>query len=144
MPDTNTPVLRHTDAAAQWATSPERTVVFSVTRPNPDYLDTEGADLPEGYEQREPRELSVDYTMPSKPNAGLALAYLKQARANADLAMSWLIETAIGDEGYDALTDELSGIEDPREAQALLIGIVTRIQTVAMGGLDGQGNAPKA
>lgn len=132
-------VLRHTNAAAEWATSPDRTVVFSVLRPNPDKTTSKARANLELDD-----EVQVDYTMPAKPNAGLALAYLKQARANADLAMSWLIETAIGDEGYDALTEELSGEDDQAAAQRILTEVVTRIQVVAMGGLDGQGNAPKA
>lgn len=149
-------VFTHTDAAAEWATSDDRTIVFSVTNEvlNPragEFKPLPPIDLAEG--QVDDRESEVepdtivertDYTMPKKPNAGLALAYLKQARQNADVAMSWLIETAIGEEGYDALTAELSGYDDPADAHQLLQDIVGRIQKVAMGGLDGQGHDPKA
>lgn len=131
-------VIRHTDAASAWATSEERTSVFSVVRPNPEYGTAAYSD-----ETPPPADIVIDYTMPARPNAGLALAYLKQARANADLAMSWLIETAIGSDGYDALVEEMASMTDPDEVGALLQGIVQRIQKVAMGGLDGQGNAPK-
>lgn len=149
-------VFTHTDAATEWATSDERTVVFSVTNevPNPragqlkPLPPIEEGDDPSIERVSEPEPDTIvertDYTMPKKPNAGLALAYLKQARQNADVAMSWLIETAIGEDGYDALTAELSGYDDPADAHQLLQDIVGRIQQVAMGGLDGQGNAPKA
>lgn len=131
-------VLRHSDAATTWATSEDRTIVFSVTRPNPDR--DYPIELAEGQVDERPRELRHDYTMPATPNAGLGLAYLKRARENADVAMSWLIETAIGSDGYDALTDELSGVTDGNEATRILQGVVERIQRVALGGLE----APKA
>ena len=54
--------------------------------------------------------------------------------------MSWLIELAIGSDGYDALTEEMTGMVDGKEAMALLQSVVEKIQKVAMGGLDG----PKA
>lgn len=116
--------------ADDWALSDERTVVFTVERRHDDEVDDDGR----------PRVEAVDYTMPSKPNAGLALEYLKRARREgADIAMSWLVEKAIGEDGYDALTEELAQLE-PAEAMSVLRGVVGRIQRVAMGGLD----APKA
>lgn len=113
--------LTHTDAAAQWATSTDRVPLFTVER--------------EGHEP-------TVHTMPAKPNAGLALKYLKMARGEggADVAMSWLIETAVGSDGYDAFADELAGIEDPQAAIGLMRDVVGRIMKVAMGGLE----APKA
>jgi hypothetical protein len=113
--------LTHTDAAAQWATSTDRKVLFTVERDGED---------------------ATDYTMPARPNAGLALKYLKMARSEggADVAMSWLIETAVGSEGYDAFADELAGIEDPKAAIDVMRDVVGRIMKVAMGGLE----APKA
>lgn len=142
-------VLKHSSAAEQWATSEQRTIVFSVTReePNPRAgQPIEGALIPEGVDgwiaPLEPDTIVVvhDYTMPSKPNAGLGLDYLKRARQQADVAMSWLIEVAIGSDGYDALTTELSGVDNADEAQRILQGVVERIQRVALGGLE----APKA
>lgn len=140
-------VIAHTDAGEKWAESTDRTPVFSVTRPNPQYVEPydrvepindDGDGETEPYDV--PAQLVTAYTMPAKPNAGLALAYLKRARDNADVAMSWLIETAIGSDGYDALVDELAGYDDPADAMALLRAITERVQRVAMGGLDG----PKA
>lgn len=123
-------IRRDSSPADEWANSPERSVVFTVERRHEP--DDSGA---------EPAPTVVEYTMPAKPNPGLALAYLKRARREgADLAMSWLVETAVGEEGYDALTDELGELDDPGEALSVLQGIVERIQRVAMGGLDG----PKA
>lgn len=117
----------HSDAAREWANSPERETLFTVERK------TGEAD-----EFGNPIVASIDYTMPARPNAGLALQYLRMARRdNPDVAMSWLIETAIGEEGYDALVDELAGEEDP---VSVLRSITEKIQRVALGGLDG----PKA
>lgn len=126
--------LVHSSAAAEWATSTERIPVFSVTRPNPEY----GQPIAEGAEP-EPPVLVDTYTMPAKPNAGLALDYLRRARREGELAMSWLIETAVGEAGYDALVEDLASYEG--DALEVLRGIVTKIQQVAMGGLDG---GPKA
>lgn len=136
-------IIEHSDAATEWALSTDRTVVFSVTSANPLAGQPIVSDDPEQDPGIEPDELVHHYTMPSKPNAGLALEYLRKARQNADLAMSWIIETAIGSDGYDALVAELAGVE-PKEMVPLLQGVTERIQRVAMGGLDGQGNAPKA
>ena len=144
MSDTKLPVavIEHSDAAAEWATSAERTIVFSVTRPNPQAGEpVEGSMTGE----TEPEHLVTHYDMPAKPNPGLSLLYLKHARSNADIAASWLIETAIGEAGYFALADELSGIANPDDAVKLLQDIAARIQVVAMGGLDGSShNPPKA
>lgn len=124
-------ITKDSTPADDWASSPEREVVFSVERRHDADGDGDAA----------PEVETVDYTMPARPNVGLALQYLKRARREgADLAMSWLIETAVGAEGYDALTDELSRLTDPTEAQSVLQGVVERIQKVALGGLD----APKA
>lgn len=114
----------HSDAAAQWANSPDRVPLFSVKRTD-------------GVGDGEPQ---VDtYTMPARPNAGLALRFLRMVRTSAspDVAMSWLIETAVGEEGYLALADELSGIADGKEATRILQSITEKIQRVAMGGLEG-------
>lgn len=142
--------VQHSDAAAEWATSDERAVVFSVVKPNPEHeawaarkAAHEGDGGDEGAErlpftEPEPEPIQVDYTMPAKPNAGLSLIYLRRARENADLAMSWLLELALGSEGYDALADELAGYENGNEAQIVLNSVVARIQRVAMGGLEGK------
>lgn len=123
--------LVHTNAAADWANSTERLPVFTLTRPNPDF----DPDTPaEEGSAPVPMTLTDTYTMPAKPNPGLALKYLRMAREQGDLANSWLIETAIGRDGYIALEDDLVSYEgDPIK---LLQSIVEKIQTVAMGGLD--------
>ena len=90
--------LEHVEGAAEaWATSEERLPVFSVRRPvfDDDGNPTDDSEL-------------VTYTMPAKPNPGFALKYLKLARTIGDAASSWLIETACGEEAYDALADDLA------------------------------------
>lgn len=120
--------LEHVAGAAEaWATSEERLPVFSVRRP---VLDDDGNPTDDS-------EL-VTYTMPAKPNPGFSLKYLKLARQIGDAASSWLIETACGEEAYDALADDLITYEEkyPRQSVVLLRKIAERIQTAAMGGLD--------
>ena len=111
---TDAPIeFRHSAAAEEWATSEERTPLFSVVRtiPNPE---REAWDAAEGHAEGEVApeptiETTVTYTMPSKPNAGLAMEYLRVARkSSADMAASWLIELAVGEDGYDALVEELA------------------------------------
>lgn len=129
MTEANEPIaFRHSNAAAEWQASPERETLFTVTKYDPDANDGQGG------------ERVIEYTMPKRPNAGLALEYLKRARrTDPDIAMSWLIEAAVGAEGYDALVDELADPEvgDP---MGVLRDLVARIQKVALGGLE----APKA
>lgn len=120
--------ITHSDAAEEWALSEERIPVFSVLRP---YVD-DGEPKPEGWTEPEPEV--VTFTMPAKPNPGLALKFLKMARKMGDAASSWLIETAIGEEGYDTLAEELINYEG--DAAQLLQAIAEKIQRVAMGGLD--------
>lgn len=125
--------ITHTNAAEEWALSEDRIPVFSVVK---NYVD-DGEPKPVGWVEPEPE--IVVYTMPRKPNPGVALRFLKKAREMGDAASSWLIETAIGEEGYEALADELINYEgDPTQ---LLRGITEKIQKVVMGGLDG---GPKA
>ena len=126
MTDTAAPIANfaHTDAAADWANSAERVPLFTVSRPS----DDGGEPIVE------------TFTMPAKPNAGLALRFLRMVRTavSPDVAMSWLIEAAVGEAGYLALADELSGIEDGEEAQRILQALTEKIQRVAMGGLEGK------
>lgn len=133
----NEPVatLEHIEGAAeQWATSDERVPVFAVRRP---VFDDDGNPAIEADGETQVTEL-VTYTMPAKPNPGFALKYLKLARQMGDAASSWLIETAVGEEGYDALAEDLITYEErnPGGSVKLLQEISQRIQTVAMGGLD--------
>lgn len=117
-------------AADQWALSEERIPVFYLSvQPK----DEAGNDI----DDAEPELIA--YTMPAKPNPGLSLKFLKMAREQGEIATVWLIETAIGAEGYDALADELINYEG--DATALLQSIVQKIQAVAMGGLE---TGPKA
>ena len=120
--------LEHVAGAAEaWATSEERLPVFSVHRPvfDDDGNPTDDSEL-------------ITYTMPAKPNPGFALKYLKLARTIGDAASSWLIETACGEEAYDALADDLITYEEnnPGQSVTLLRKIAERIQAAAMGGLD--------
>lgn len=121
-------------AAEQWATSEERVPVFAVRRP---VFDDNGDPAIEADGETQASEL-ITYTMPAKPNPGFALQYLKLARKMGDAASSWLIETAVGEEGYDALAEDLITYEEkhPGGSVKLLQEISQRIQTVAMGGLD--------
>lgn len=127
------------EAAENWALSAERAPVFTLTEDNPAYdaqaaLDAEAA----GATYDVPAEIQTEYTMPAKPNAGLALTYLRKARTEGgDFAMSWLIELAIGADGYDALAAQMSQME-PDAAMELMQTVAARINRVAMGGLEGK------
>lgn len=101
----------------RWQNSPERLPLFSVTVAGEE----------------------TSYTIPAKPNPGLALEFLRQGRkVGPELAISWLIEEAVGTDGYLALVDELEEYEG--DGAALLRGFGEKIQRVVMGGLEG----PKA
>lgn len=131
-PKLNEPVgvIEHVaNAWEDWALSEERVPVFFVTR---DVIDDDGNPVPDA-----PKE-TISYTMPKKPNPGLALKFLKMARTQGEIASVWLIEQAIGEEGYDALADELVNYDG--DAVAFLRSVTEKIQRVAMGGLE----APKA
>ena len=78
-------------------------------------------------------------TLPAKPNPGLALEFLRKGRQiGAELAISWLIEEAIGVDGYDKLVSEMETYEG--DGSKLLGAIGEKIQRVVMGGLE----SPKA
>lgn len=107
-----------------WRASEPRLPLFSVTEPS----DVEG----------EEPEL-ITYTIPAKPNPGLALEFLRQGRRiGPELAISWLIEETVGADGYDALVAEMEDYEG--DGSALLGAIGEKIQRVVMGGLE----SPKA
>lgn len=109
-----------TEARPEWALSDERLDVFS-------YFDENG----------EPATV----TMPARPNPGLALEFLRQGRQmGPELATSWLIAQAIGEDGYDVLVSELSNLPEGIDATKILADIGTRVQLAVMGGLSG----PKA
>lgn len=109
-----------TDERPVWALSDERIPVFAYDGENGE---------------------RVTVTMPAKPNPGLGLDFLRKGRTmGAELAISWLIEEAIGAEGYDALVRELSEMPDPENGTRVLQDVGQRVQMVVMGGLDG----PKA
>lgn len=101
-----------------WQLSDERLPLFSIVKPDGE------------------RE---EVTMPAKPNSGLALDFLRMGRQiGPELAISWLIEEAIGADGYEALVSEMETYEG--DGQKLLGSIGEKIQVVVMGGLQG----PKA
>lgn len=130
--------IKHDDTAIDWALTPERVSVFHVLRANPARVEWDARDSHSEDEEAPPAELRFDYDMPAVPNAGLALKYLKHARVNADLAASWLLELALGEEGYDALTDELAAEPDSEKAQATMQSVVTFVAKRALGGLSGK------
>jgi hypothetical protein len=113
----------HREAEVDWATSPDRVPVFTVSRENEETGEAE----------------VVTYTMPAKPNPGVALEYLRMIRKIGDAASSWLIETAVGEEGYDALIEEFSNLPEGENPVAILRAISEKIQTIVMGGLDNVG-----
>ncbi len=115
-------VFTHEPAAevTPWALTEKRIPLFS-------YDDAEGN--------------SVTVTMPDRPNPGLALEFLRKARRiGAELAISWLVEEAITEDGYDTLVSELGQMPDPENGARIMQQIGQKVQTVVMGGLDG----PKA
>ena len=72
--------------------------------------------------------------MPAKPNAGLALQFLKRARREGgEMALSWLMEVCLGADAYDDLA------EQPDLETDDLKNIMGAIQKIALGGLE----APK-
>lgn len=136
-----------TDYQREWAASTDRKLLFSVTKrePNPE---VEGRTPGEDGAVRNDDgsivppfiETVIEHTMPARPNAGLALEYLKRARrSDPDQAMSWLIEAAVGEQGYDDLVVELANPE-VKDPMGTLRDLVASIQRVALGGLE----APKA
>lgn len=103
-----------------WALSDERVPVFQYTDED---------------------EVVQSVTMPARPNPGLALNFLRKGRTiGAELAISWLIEEAIGEDGYDTLVAQLSKMDNPESGQAVMQAIAERVQGIVMGGLEG----PKA
>lgn len=103
-----------------WALTEKRAKVF-------DYIDDKGE--------------TVEVTMPDVPNPGLALEFLRKGRnLGTELAISWLIEQAIGADGYTALTEELSAMPDPENGLKLVAQIGELVQKRVLGGLEG----PKA
>lgn len=128
-------VIQHRSTPAVEA---ERVAVFTVSQPNPDHAEWV-AKSPSKRSKTEPAEtIDVVYSMVGKPNPGAGLEYLRQARGNADLAASWLIEKMIGSDGYTALVDELEMMSG-EEAEALLMAVAEKVKKIALGGLE----APK-
>lgn len=108
------PVIEH----SAWDEAPERVDLFTIST-----TDTKTGEITE-----------KTYSMPNKPHVGLSLAMLRMARIYGDMiAMSWLLEEAVGEEGYSALTAE------PDLAPEVLQGIMRRARDVVLGGL----HAPK-
>jgi hypothetical protein len=108
-----------------WALDDDRMPVFVAVH----RFDGEGEPL------AEPER--VEITMPRRPNPGLALEFLRMARTQGELAVSWLIEEAIGSDGYDTLVDELKRMPDPERGSTILEAIGERVQRVISGGLEG-------
>ena len=110
----------------------ERVLIFAIERPNPragEPVDPSEADGETG--RVHPATLTDLYTMPRKPNVGMSLAYLKQARRmGAELAGSWLIEEALGSDAYDALAAEKD--LEPEDLER----IIAKVQKTALGGLE--------
>lgn len=129
--------IKHDPQVVSWANSPERVPVFSVERPNPEHADWEADD--ERDLNAEPEAVvTVDFTMPARPNRGLSLDYLRRARVSSDLAASWLLEQALGEEGYDALVEELGNETDEKKADDILNGVIAFVSKRVMGSLAGK------
>lgn len=75
------------------------------------------------------------YTIPNKPRLNVALKTLKLVRTEGqDAAMAYMMEAAIGEEAFDALTEY-----DDLDTETLQ-NIMAAAQKVVFGGLEG----PKA
>ena len=103
------PTIEHSD----WDTNEDRLELFTITRTG------EGGEV-----ERK------TYDMPNKPHPGLGLSFLRMARLHGiELAISWLLEEAVGTEGYLALASE-PGVT-PEEIGA----ITAKVRAVVLGGL---------
>lgn len=70
----------------------------------------------------------VDYSMPRAKHPGILLGYLQVARQQGgEIAASWLIERAVGAEGYAALANE------PELDEGTINSIVRTILAVVRG-----------
>ena len=113
------PTIEHSEGDA----TDERIPLFTISKPNP-----------KAGEPDEPAELETTYTMPGRPHVGLALAYLRMARIEGgEPAMAWLIEEAVGTEGFFAL------VAEPDVSRDMIRGIFHKVREVILGGLE----APK-
>lgn len=105
------PTIEH----SSWDDTEDRLVLFTITRPDPEAED--------GLARKA-------YDMPNKPNPGLGLAFLRMARLHGiELAVSWLLEEAIGTEGYLALAGE------PDVTPEVIGQITAKVRAVVLGGL---------
>lgn len=105
------PEIEHSD----WDATEERLELFTITRPDPEAAD--------GVSRK-------TYDMPNKPNPGLGLAFLRMARLyGVELAVSWLLEEAVGTEGYLALANE------PGTTTEQIATITSKVRSVVLGGL---------
>lgn len=78
---------------------------------------------------------TVTYTMPAKPNPGIALRFLRDLRTQGDAALIGLLEVALEPAGaVDALIDTLTEL-DPDEGNALMGKISERVQRNLSGNL---------
>lgn len=114
------PTIEHSD----WNATEDRLLLFTITKPNPAY------DPAEPLGTDEPETIATEYTMPNKPHPGLGLAFLRMARIyGIELAQSWLLEEAVGTEGYFALAAE-------SDTTLEMLGDITRkVRAVVLGGL---------
>lgn len=116
------PTINHSD----WDATEKRVPLFTIGRPNPDF------DEARGESEDNPREILTTYTMPGRPHVGLGLAYLRMARLQGTvLAGAWLLEEAVGTEGFFALAAE------PDLDPEVMRGIISRAQDIILGGLEG-------
>ena len=113
---------------SEWSDAEVRVDLFTISRPNPDF------NAEQGEHESNPREIATTYSMPGKPHPGLGLAFLRMARLQGgEVAMAWLLEEAVGTEGYLALAAE------PDIEPGVIAGIMRRARDVVLGGLE----APK-
>lgn len=132
--------IQHTASAKEWALSEDRIPVFTVMRdePNPQrgqLLDPQPEGQSGAIDERETIPVAHTFTMPAKPNPGLALKYMRMAKGNPDGAAAYLLELAIGEEGYEALADELEAEGDTDKAFATMRNVIQFVAKRVMGGL---------
>lgn len=123
------PVVEH----SEWDRTADRIKLFAISRPateadvaafvpSPEYAEGMPPNVGEPFDKW--------YTIPAKPNVGLGLGFLRYARqVGIELAMSWLLEEAVGTEGYLALAAE------PNLEPEDLAAIMKRCRDVILGGL---------
>jgi hypothetical protein len=133
------PVAVFNHVEERWEDSTDRVPVFSVITRNPRAgMPIEGGDHTVEGIVYEPETITTTYTMPRRPNAGFALAYMSRARYySVEEVLSWIIEHACGQEALEALAIELGHAGE--QGKDIMRATARKIQGIAAGGLDKTG-----